>query len=102
MKPSQPTLTPGGQATGSPPQVTLLVTTGCHYCEDASEELATRVALGELQLEVVPLASKEGEALQATHRPAMFPLVLIEGKQFSVGRLPRRKLDRMLARGTTN
>lgn len=82
------------------PKVTLLVTTGCQYCEDARNELASRADRAELDLEVVSLASEQGEALQATHRPAMFPLVLIDGERFSVGRLPRRKLDRALAKRT--
>jgi hypothetical protein len=80
------------------PTVTLLVTTGCHYCEDARGELAARADLGDLELNVVPIDSEQGRALQATHRPSMFPLVLVDGQPFSIGRLPRRKLDRALAR----
>ena len=79
------------------PTATLLVTTGCHYCEDAHGELSARAERGELELVVVPTESEQGQALQAAHRPGMFPLVLLEGKAFSVGRLPRRKLDRALA-----
>ena len=79
------------------PTVTLLVTTGCHYCEDARGELTARAGVGELELEVVSVDSQQGRALQAVHRPSMFPLVLVDGKPFSVGRLPRRKLDRALA-----
>ena len=78
--------------------VTLPVTTGCNYCEDARGELAARADLGELELNVVSIDSEQGRALQATHRPSMFPLTLVDGKPFSVGRLPRRKLDRALAR----
>jgi glutaredoxin len=79
------------------PTVTLLVTTGCHYCEDARGELTARADVGDLELEVVSVDSEQGRALQAVHRPSMFPLVLVDGKPFSVGRLPRRKLDRALA-----
>jgi hypothetical protein len=81
----------------SPPTATLLVTTGCHYCEDARDELSARAERGELELIVVPIESEQGQALQSTHRPGMFPLVLLDGKLFSIGRLPRRKLDRALA-----
>lgn len=77
--------------------VTLLVTTGCHYCEDARGELSARAERGDLELVVVALESESGLALQATHRPSMFPLVLIDGEPFSVGRLPRRKLDKALS-----
>lgn len=80
------------------PQVILLITTGCQYCEDARAELTVRADRGELVLEVVSAESADGRGLQATHRPAMFPLVLLDGQRFSVGRLPRRKLDRTLAR----
>jgi glutaredoxin len=79
------------------PTVTVLVTTGCHYCEDAHGELSARAQRGELELVVVPIESEQGQALQTTHRPGMFPLVLLDGKPFSIGRLPRRKLDRALA-----
>jgi glutaredoxin 2 len=51
-----------------------------------------------LDLDIVSVGSAYGKALQAAHRPAMFPLVLIDGKRFSVGRLPRRKLDRALSK----
>ncbi len=86
----------GTQAT-TLPTVTVLVTTGCHYCEDARRELSARAERGELELVVVELESAQGQALQAAHRPGMFPLVLLDGKPFSIGRLPRRKLDRALA-----
>ena len=79
------------------PAVTLLVTTGCHYCEDARGELTARADRGDLKLTVVSVDTEQGRALQTTHRPSMFPLVLVDGKPFSVGRLPRRKLDRALA-----
>ena len=79
------------------PTVTLLVTTGCHYCEDARGELTARAERGDLKLTVVSVDTEQGKALHATHRPSMFPLVLVDGKPFSIGRLPRRKLDRALA-----
>lgn len=60
------------------PAVTLLVTTGCHNCEDARSELALRGARGELDLDVVFVDSAYGQALQVAHRPAMFPLVLLD------------------------
>jgi len=79
------------------PTATVLVTTGCHYCEDARGELSTRAERGELELIVVPVESEQGQALQAAHRPGMFPLVLLNGQPFSIGRLPRKKLDHALA-----
>lgn len=79
------------------PTVTLLVTTGCHLCEDAQDDLTTRANHGDLKLVVVSIESEQGQALQALHRPSMFPLALLDGKPFSIGRLPRKKLDHALA-----
>lgn len=79
------------------PTVTLLTTEACHLCEDANAELLQRVVRGHIVLEHVTAGSAGGQALLARHRPAMFPLVLLNGAFFSAGRLPRRKLDRALA-----
>jgi len=38
----------------------------------------------------------EGMLLVQRHRPAMPPAVLIDGTLFSVGRLPRKKLRKLL------
>lgn len=79
------------------PTVTLLTTEACHLCEDALSELRYRAAQGQLSLDQVDAESPQGQKLLARHRPAMFPLVLLDGAFFSAGRLPRRKLDRALA-----
>lgn len=90
---------PTAVASGPPatPTVTLLAAEACHLCEDAHTELLDRVARGQVILDLVSLDSPQGQALVAHHRPALFPLVLIDGHLFSAGRLPRRKLDRLLA-----
>lgn len=80
------------------PRVTLLTSSSCHLCEDAHSELLDRVATGQLGLEVVAVASPRGRALMAHHRPSLFPLVLVDGEYLSAGRLPRRKLDHILAK----
>ena len=79
------------------PSVTLLTTEACHLCEDANAELRQRADRGQLALQKVAADSASGQALLARHRPAMFPLVLLDGAFFSAGRLPRRKLNRALA-----
>lgn len=81
------------------PNVTVVVTTACHLCEDAVGELTQRVSQGRLELTVVTAESQEGRALLAQHRPTMFPLALLDGQYFSAGRLPRRKLDKVLTAG---
>jgi hypothetical protein len=54
-----------------------------------------------LRLEVIDATSPYGINLVGRHRPAMYPLALVDGEYFSAGRLPRRKLEALLrARGT--
>ena len=78
--------------------VTVVHAPACHYCQDAQDalrELATGV---DLDVRVVELESAQGADLVARHRPAMNPLVLVDGQYFSSGRLPRKKLRALLER----
>jgi hypothetical protein len=71
---------------------------GCHFCEDAHRALTELAAHGAaLELDLVEATSPAGLALLALHRPPMNPLVLVDGAYFSAGRLPRRKLQALLA-----
>ena len=79
------------------PMVTLVTAEACHLCEDAHTELLNRATQGQLLLDQVDAESPQGQKLLHQHRPAMFPLVLLDGAFLSAGRLPRRKLDRALA-----
>jgi hypothetical protein len=64
-------------------------------CVDA---LDTLTALGDdVQLDPIEADSAAGMALVATHRPTMFPLVLVDGSFFSQGRLPRHKVRALLS-----
>jgi hypothetical protein len=77
----------------------LVTAPGCHFCEDARRAVTGLIEHGELiELEVVQATSPLGLALLAEHRPAMNPLVLIDRRYFSAGRLPMRKLQALLAR----
>ncbi len=78
------------------PRATLLTTAACHLCADAHQELSGRAERGELTLEVICAESDEGLRLVATHRPTMFPLVLLDGRPLGHGRLSRRRLDAAL------
>jgi hypothetical protein len=71
---------------------------GCHFCEDAQAALAELARAYPLEVRLVDAGSADGQALIARHASGMFPLVLVDGAFFSVGRLPRRKLARLLAR----
>ena len=77
--------------------VTLVEAPGCHFCVDAQAALAELARKHPLRVDVVAADSDTGQRLIAAHRPAMFPLVLVDGAFFSAGRLPRRKLRALLA-----
>ncbi|WP_199421605.1 glutaredoxin [Actinotalea solisilvae] len=77
--------------------VTVVHAPACHFCDDATRTLAELGETWPLAVRVVELESAEGAQLVMRHRPAMNPLVLVEGEYFSSGRLPRRKLAKLLA-----
>ena len=77
--------------------MTVVATPACHFCEDAHAALAELARQYPLTVTVVPAASQAGQAATRQHRTGMFPLVLVDGVFFSAGRLPRRKLTRLLA-----
>lgn len=80
-------------------EVTLVTAAGCHFCDDAGTTLRTLIDAGApLRLVTVAADSPQGRELIQRHRPAMNPLVLLDGTYFSAGRLPRRKLDALLSR----
>lgn len=76
--------------------ITVVHSLACHFCEDAQQALADLAARYPLTVELVAAAEGRGEALVAEHRAPMFPLVLVDGAFFSSGRLPRKKLARLL------
>ena len=81
------------------PRLTLVTAPGCHFCEDAHRAVTGLIENGAaIEMEVVQATSPLGLALLAEHRPAMNPLVLIDRRYFSAGRLPTRKLQALLAR----
>jgi hypothetical protein len=49
-----------------------------------------------LTIETVSVRSADGRELMARHRAALSPLVLLDGAFFSHGRLPRRRLIKVL------
>ena len=85
-----------GQPQGSPTAVTLVHAEACHFCDDAEQALALLAEEFPLEVTVIEVDSAEGRRLVDVHRPAMNPLVLVDGAYFSAGRLPRKKLTRLL------
>ncbi|WP_407343560.1 glutaredoxin [Pengzhenrongella phosphoraccumulans] len=76
--------------------ITVVHAPACHFCDDAEQSLSLLAERFPLAVRIVALESDEGRLLTAKHRPAMNPLVLIDGRFFSAGRLPRKKLTALL------
>lgn len=79
-------------------QVTVVTAPACHFCHDAQAALANLAQDYPLTVRLVTAGSPAGQGLLHAHGAGMLPLVLVEGAFFSAGRLPRRKLARLLAR----
>ena len=79
-------------------EVVVVRSPACHLCEDAIESLAELAKSQPLDVRVVEIDSDEGRAIVTRYRPALSPAVVIDGRLFSSGRLPRKKLRRMLER----
>ena len=77
--------------------ITLVHTPACHLCADAQDALTDLAEQYPLRIDLIDADSDTGQSLVGLHRPAMFPLVLIDGTFFSAGRLPRRKLQARLS-----
>jgi Thioredoxin domain len=88
---------PAPDQTGNPATITVVRTEACHLCDDAQDALADAAQHGDIRVEVVEADSVEGMELVSRHRPATFPLIVVDGEFFSQGRLPRRKLRALLA-----
>jgi glutaredoxin len=80
-------------------QVTVVTAPACHFCDDAQSALAGLARVYPLAVRLVAAESRQGQALLRAHGAGMFPLVLVDGVFFAAGRLPRRKLERLLTRG---
>ena len=76
--------------------VTIVHAPACHFCEDAQHALAELAGEYPLTVQLIDAADPQGQALVTRHRAPMYPLVLIDGDFFSFGRLPRKKLRKLL------
>lgn len=83
---------------GVPVEVTLVEAPACHLCEDAKSALAVLAQSHPMTVHVLSIEDGPGRALMQAHRAPMSPLVLLDGQYFSSGRLPRRKLEKRLAK----
>jgi glutaredoxin len=89
-----PQAAPAEQATVT--RVTVVESPACHYCADAHRVLAALSAAYPLIVDTVDSRTDAGRLLITEHRAGMSPLVLLDGAFFSHGRLPRRKLTKVL------
>ena len=89
---------PSLQGIAVPVVVTVVEAPACHLCEDAKSALAALAQAYPMTVRVVSIGEEPGGTLMQHHRAPMSPLVLLDGRYFSSGRLPRRKLERRLAR----
>ena len=80
-----------------PAAVTIVVSSGCHFCRDAEDVLDELGQEFPLVVTRVDLRSPAGMHLAQSHGAAMSPLVLLDGVFVSAGRLPRNKIRTMLA-----
>ena len=79
-----------------PARITVVESEACHFCDDAKLALSELAARYPLRVATVDVRSEAGQRLMQVHRASMSPLVLVDGDFFSHGRLPRRKLVKLL------
>ncbi|MDP1877455.1 MAG: thioredoxin family protein [Actinomycetota bacterium] len=86
----------GGPATLLP-EVTIVASSGCHFCADAESAIAEIAREHPLHVTRVRFTSPEGSGLIQQFGASMSPLVLLDGEYVSSGRLPRGRLRKLLA-----
>jgi glutaredoxin len=79
-----------------PVRITVVQSEACHFCEDAQRPLTELAESYPLAADIVDVRTEAGQRLMQVHRASMSPLVLVDGEFFSHGRLPRRKLTKLL------
>jgi glutaredoxin len=80
-----------------PARIVVVSSPGCHFCADADTALTEIAVDYPLAVTHLDAESARGAALVRAAGAPLFPLVLVDGQVFSWGRLPRRKLRRVLA-----
>ncbi len=84
------------QKPAEPARITVVDSEACHFCDDAHRALGQLAGSYPLTVESVDVRTEAGQRLMRVHRASMSPLVLVDGDFFSHGRLPRRKLAKLL------
>lgn len=86
---------PASQAVSPALDVTIVFGLACHLCTDAEDALAEFGTRLPLRVTRVAAASEAGRRLLMQHQAGLLPLVLINGRFLSSGRVPRGALDRI-------
>lgn len=74
-----------GLGEGSGARITLVTTSACHLCHDAQVALASLTPRYAMSVIAVSADSEQGHTLVAEHRPALFPLTLVDGADSALG-----------------
>ncbi len=77
-------------------EVTLLTKGDCDLCEQAKTVLARLAQEYPLELSELTLDSEAGRELAGAAAAPFLPVVFLDGKPFSYGRLSERKLRKAL------
>lgn len=77
-------------------EVILLTREDCHFCEQAKAVLQRLEADYELRVRQLALETEEGGRLGLASGAPFPPVVLLNGRPFSYGRLSERKLRKAL------
>jgi hypothetical protein len=77
-------------------EIVVVTSPGCHLCVSALAEVEALAAEFPLNLRKVDIGSTEGADILRVHRPPAPPVFLVDGEFFGFGRLPRRKLRKLL------
>jgi len=77
-------------------EVVLLTKDDCHFCAQAKDVLARLRGEYGLRVREVVLESDEGRTLALESAAPFPPVVFLNGKTFSYGRLSERKLRKAL------
>ena len=79
-----------------PTLVTVVHAPACHFCDDAEQALIRLATEFAFTVQLVDADGPRGRTLMAACGAPMYPLILIDGAFFSFGRLPRKKLRKLL------
>ena len=77
--------------------ITILTQSSCAFCEQAKGTLSRLALEYPLQFREISLETVEGLELAAQYGVIFAPGILVDGEMFSYGRLPEKRLRRLLS-----